>query len=280
MQVTLGRKRFGPWALVTGASSGIGREFARQVAGSGINVVLVARREELLKEVAAEVSQQFGVEHRVILSDLSEDGFIARIDEATRDLDIGLLISNAGTASSGLFLTKNCADLIANLRLNAQAHLELAHYFGKRLSERGSGGIMLIGAMGADNGVPFMANEAATKAYVQSLGLGLHDELKSAGVCVTVLPPGPTETPVLAKLGLDPRTMPMKPMKVDQCVYEGLRALGKNRPIIIPGRMNRIMSAIVPGSLKRAMMAKMFGKMLTGRPASTDAQKDNARAQP
>src|SRR5581483_4809649 len=96
-------KRFGPWAVVTGASSGIGREFARQIAAAGIHVVLVARREALLHEVGAEITREFGVDHRVVRADLSEDHFIDRLIEATIDIDVGLVISNAGTATPGEF---------------------------------------------------------------------------------------------------------------------------------------------------------------------------------
>ena len=105
-----------------------------------------------------------------------------------------------------------------------------------------------------------MANDAAAKAYVQSFAQAPHVELKSLGVHVTVLPPGPTDTPVLDKFGLTPDAMPMKPMKVEQCVYEGLKALRANRPLIIPGRINRIMNAVIPPSLGHTMMAKMFEK--------------------
>src|SRR5271170_2430558 len=89
MTATIDRERFGPWALVTGASSGIGKEFARQIAASGINIVLVARREDLLKEVGVEFSKRFGVEHRVIVLDVSREDFIGRLASATDDLDIG-----------------------------------------------------------------------------------------------------------------------------------------------------------------------------------------------
>jgi len=89
MRAALDKERFGPWALVTGASSGIGKEFARQIAASGINIVLVARREDLLKEVGVEFSKRFGVEHRVIVLDVSREDFIGRLASATDDLDIG-----------------------------------------------------------------------------------------------------------------------------------------------------------------------------------------------
>jgi short-subunit dehydrogenase len=252
------RDRFGPWALITGASSGIGHEFARQIASSGINLVLVARREALLQRAGTDCAREYGVDYRVIVADLSKEGFLDQITEGTSDLDIGLIISNAGTGSAGKFLTKSLNEMENLLRLNTVAHLNLAHYFGPKLIKRRRGGMLFVGAMGAEKGIPYMANDAAAKAYVQSFAHALHVEWKSSGIHVTVLPPAPTQTPVLAKLGLDPRIMPIKPMKVEQCVDEGLRALVANRALIIPGRLNRIMNALVPPSVVRAMMAKLF----------------------
>src|SRR6266481_2964028 len=104
MQKPLNQKQFGPWALITGASSGIGREFARQIAASRINIVLVARRQDLLKEVGVEFSKRYGVEHRVVVLDVSREDFIGQLDSATEDLDIGLVVSNAGTGNPGEFL--------------------------------------------------------------------------------------------------------------------------------------------------------------------------------
>jgi hypothetical protein len=152
--------------------------------------------------------------------------------------------------------------MTALLRLNTAAHLKLAHHFVQQLAKRQCVGILFVGAMGADNGVPYMANDGAAKAYVQSFAQALHVELKSFGVHVTVLPPGFTDTPVLVKFGLTPDAMPMKPMKVEQCVDEGLKALRANRPLIIPGRMNRILNAVIPSSLVRTMTAKMIEKTL------------------
>jgi short-subunit dehydrogenase len=97
MKVTLDKRQFGPWALVTGASSGIGKEFARQIAASGINVVLVARRDALLAELGRAISQEFDVQYRALAMDLSQEGFIARLADATHDIDIGRVVSNAGT---------------------------------------------------------------------------------------------------------------------------------------------------------------------------------------
>jgi short-subunit dehydrogenase len=178
MGVVLDKGRFGPWALVTGASSGIGKEFARQIAASGINIVLVARREDLLKEVGAEFSKRYGVEHRVVVLDVSREDFIGQLASATDDLDIGLVVSNAGTGNPGEFLKHDRQLLRETVRLGAMAHLDIAHHFGAKLTERRRGGIVLAGAMGAENGVPLMANDGAAKAYVHSLGEALHFEFK------------------------------------------------------------------------------------------------------
>src|SRR5258705_2376960 len=152
----LDKKQFGPWALITGASSGIGKEFARQIAASGINIVLVARREALLKEAGAEFSKDYGVEHRVVALDLAEDGFMGKLASVTDDLDIGLVISNAGTGSPGRFLTNNRDEIAKLLRLTTLDHLDIAYHFGKRLVRRRCGGLLFVCAMGADKGIPYM----------------------------------------------------------------------------------------------------------------------------
>jgi uncharacterized protein len=259
------RIRFGPWAVVTGASSGIGREIARQIAASGINVVLVARRRALLEEVGREVSTEFGVQHRVVVADLSTDGFIDRLAGATSDLDVGLVVSNAGTASPGEFRRLQRQDLTQLLRLNAFSHLEIAHHYSRKLAERGRGGILLCGAMGAAQGIPYLANDSAAKAYVQTLGECLHVELAPLGVNVTVLIVGPTQTAIIEKFGLTPETMPMRPMSAEQCAAEGLEALHKNRATHLSGRINRVMQALIPASLSRRMMGRMMAKALAGR---------------
>jgi len=268
MKAALDKRQFGPWALVTGASSGIGKEFARQIAAAGINVALVARRERLLAEVGRSIGEAFDVEHRVLAMDLSQEGFLATLAEATNGLDIGLVVSNAGTGNPGMFLKLDRQLLEVTLRLNTMAHLDIAHHFGRKLAERGRGGMILVGAMGAEIGIPFMANDGGAKAYVHSLGEALHYELKSEGVHVTVVRVPPTETPVLAKFGLDAKTMPMKPMSVEQCVSEGLRALRENRSRVVPGQLNRIMNVLVPASVKRTVTAKMFVKPLRTGPHS------------
>ena len=274
MRAALDKERFGPWALVTGASSGIGEEFARQIAASGIHVALVGRRELLLRTVGVECTRASGVQHRIIPLDLSEPDFLPALADAMRDLDIGLVVSNAGTGNPGEFLKHDRQLLQATLRLNTMAHLDITLHFGQKLGERRRGGIILVGALGAENGIPCMANDGGAKAYVHSLGEALHYEFKPLGVYVTVLAAGVTNTAVIDKFGLDPKTMPMKPMSVEQCVSEGLSGLRKNRSRVVPGRLNRIMNALVPASVARKLLADLLGKGLASK--STPA---NARAE-
>src|SRR5712692_6012860 len=259
---TIDKTQFGPWALITGASSGIVREFARQIAASGINVVLVARREALLEELGRALANEFGVTSRTVVVDLSQVDFLDHLAQLTDDLDIGLVVSNAGTANPGEFLKLDQQLLQATLRLNTMAHLDISHHFGAKLAKRGRGGLILVGAMGAENGIPRIANDGAAKAYVHSLGEALHYEFKPLGVYVTVLAAGFTNTAVLDKFGLDPKTMPMKPMSVEQCVSEALSGLRKNRSKVIPGRLNRILNALVPASLARKIEADLIDKGL------------------
>jgi len=247
---------FGPWAIVTGASSGIGEEYARQLAASGLHVVLVARRVSVLEELGGRLAAEFGVHYRAVGIDLAEDHFIRKIEEATQDLDIGLAVSNAGTSMFGEFVAMEPMALQRSLHLNVNAHLEMAHYFGQRLAQRGRGGLLLTASTAGLQGIPFSADYAAAKAYVLTLGEGLHGEFQTVGVHVTVLLPGATDTPMLASSGFNLPAI-LKPMSTTQCVAEGLAALSANRATHVAGRMNRALTRVIP----RRLATRMFGRL-------------------
>jgi short-subunit dehydrogenase len=257
------RDRFGPWAVVTGSSSGIGREFARQLAEAGLNIVLVSRRQQVLEDVGIKLARDFGTEYRVVVADLSTEAGPRLVANATADLDVGLLISNAGTGQPGNFLAFSEGDLRRIAELNAISYMVLTHHFGRRLVQRGRGGVLLVSAMGADEGIPYSSKEAATKALVSTLGRGLHVEFQKLGLGLTVLVVSPTDTPIIDKMGFARSAMPVKPMPVERCVHEALVALAANRASIMPGRLYRIMNALMPASLSRRMTATMMLKSST-----------------
>ncbi|GGA45559.1 SDR family NAD(P)-dependent oxidoreductase [Pelagibacterium lentulum] len=259
----LDARRFGPWAVVTGASSGIGREAAHQVAANGLNLVLVARRGEVLARLGEELARHYGIVFRVIEADLSQPGAEDVLIAGTADIDVGLFFSCAGTGQPGAFLAFNSEQLREIVQLNGLSHLLLTHHFSQRFARRGRGGTLLVSALGADSGIPFHAVPAASKGLVNTLGRSLHSELKRSGVGISVLIVTPTDTPLVTKMGLDGAAMPMKPMPVEQCVREALEGLSRNKMIIMPGLVFRIMNRIMPHGLVRAMTADMMRKSTT-----------------
>jgi short-subunit dehydrogenase len=267
--------KFGPWAIVTGASSGIGKEFARQLAASGFHVVLVSRRLSTLEELGDRLAAEFGVQYRAVKLDLTDEHFLRTLAEATHDLDIGLVVSNAGTWMLGDFVTMDSRALQRSLNLNVKAHLDIAHYFGQHMAQRRRGGLLLTASTAGLQGVPFSAEYAAAKAYVLTLGEGLHNELQKLGVHVTVLLPGATDTPLLAASGFDLPAI-LKPMSPEQCVAEGLAALSANRATHIAGRMNRMLAALMPRRLATRMYGGMSAQVLVKRSGEVGAGKRSA----
>lgn len=251
---------FGPWAMVTGASSGIGKEFARLLAARGLNLILVARRLAVLEKTGRQLNQEFGIDFRAVGIDLADPDFLKTLETATQNLDIGLIVSNAGGIAYGEFLAADPIDLERYLQLNVVSHLKLVHRYGRELEKRGRGGVLLVSSMGGLQGTPYMSDYSAAKAYLINLGEALHFELGKSGVHVTVLIPGPTDTPMLAHSGTDPKDVPMKPMSAQRCAEEGLAALSSNRATYLPGRLNRAMMALIPRSVRPAMMGAMVAK--------------------
>jgi hypothetical protein len=264
---------YGPWAVVTGASSGIGKAFAGQLAAAGLNLVLAARSAGELDALGQALAGAHGISYRAVTVDLSDPGGAAALLAATGDLDIGLLVSNAGTGRPGRLLDQPLDDLHRRFTLNAVTHLDLVHGFGRRLVARGRGGIVLTSALVAFQGLPNMAHDAAAKAYVLNLGEALHHELASAGVDVMVMLPGSVDTPVIDALGLRRAALPVRPQPAEAAVRETIAAFLRHRPVHIPGRLMRIMTRLIP----RSLSVRMNGRVL-GRAARTLAQRQAAPA--
>ena len=257
--------RFGPWALVTGSSSGIGMEFARQAAASGINVVLAARRQHLLEDLGRQLANDFGVQYRTVGVDLTDEDFLDPIRAATDDLDVGLLISNAGAPLLAEFVDTPVDSLLRQIRLDVSAPLQLIRHFAPRLARRGRGGVILVSAMGAAQGLPLAATGAAGKSFLLSLGYGLHDEFARLGLNTTVLIPGPTDTRVLGMMGMDPARMPIKPISAQVSAAEALAALVANRPSHISGRVTRLVYRLMPESVTTRMARSMLANAFAAR---------------
>lgn len=251
---------YGPWAIVTGASSGIGLAFAEHLAAAGLDLVLVARSTERLESLGKRLKAAHGTSYRVVTVDLSDPAAASVIGEASADLDVGLLISNAGMGRPGRLLEQPLDTLHRRLALNATVHLDLVHALGRRFAVRGGGGIILVSAFGAGHGLPNMAHDGAAKAYVLSLGSALHYELATAGVAVTVLLPGNVDTPVIEGLGLERASLPVRPQPASEAVRSAVKAFLKGHAVHVPGRMMRIIGTFLPPS----MMARMNGRMMGG----------------
>jgi short-subunit dehydrogenase len=189
-------QRYGPWAVVAGASDGIGAAFAERIAADGINVVLVARRKALLDEVAARLP----VETRVVVVDLSAPRAIDELAAATADLEVGLFVFNAGADTVNLpLLSRDIEDLRAFVQRNCTAVLEASHAFGGRMVERGRGGVVLVTSGAAWAGGATLAVYSATKAFDANLAESLWAEWRPHGVDVLSLVLGPTDTPSLQR---------------------------------------------------------------------------------
>jgi short-subunit dehydrogenase len=257
------RSTHGSWAVITGASSGIGAAFAEHCAAEGRNVVLAARSTDRLLDLGRQLTRTTGIEHRVVTVDLSHADGAAKLLAACQDLDVGLLISNAGNGNPGRFLDQDLPDLHQRLILNTTTHLDLAHGFGRRFVQRGRGAMVLVSALGAVHGLPNMAHESAAKSYVLNLGEALHHELRPAGVKVTVMLPGNVDTPIIDRFGLDRTDLPIRPLPAATAVRQTLRALRNGRPSIVPDRRLRILTKLTPRRMSIRLNARMLGQAAT-----------------
>lgn len=194
-------EKYGPWALVAGASDGVGSAFADALAARGLNLVLLARRQTVLDEVAADIGARHGVQTRTLAVDLAATGAVAAVTEATADLKIGFLVYCAGADPDFRpFLTNSIEAAEAMVQRNCLVPMRLCHHFAPAMVERGSGGIVVFGSGAGFVGGPNMVAYAATKAFDMVFAEALWSELHDKGVDVIGLILGKTDTPALRKL--------------------------------------------------------------------------------
>ena len=229
-------EKYGPWAMVLGASEGIGEAFVRQIAAAGINVVLVSRRQSVLDALAASLPDT--VQHRTLAVDLTADDAVDQLIAATDDIEVGLVVYNAGADTMAVKFHDRSLDEVMHLvKLNVVTPTKLCHRIGAQMRARKRGGIILLGSMAGLAGTGWVATYSATKAYDQMLAEGLWRELKADGVDVMVLVAGATATPAHDRMGAKV-TKQYPPMDPADVAREGLAALGSG-PLHVAGDANR-----------------------------------------
>ena len=195
--------RYGPWAVIAGGSEGIGACIAAELAAAGINLVLLARKPGPLEAVADRLRATSGVEVRTLGLDLTDSAILDKLRAVTDDLDVGLVVYNAGAAHrTGPYLDWSLEDVIKVIRLNVDGQAIFAHHFGARMAARGRGGIVLIGSMAGNAGSPSVVPYAGAKAFSQIFAEGLWWELAQQGVDVLQVVVGPTATPAMERMGI------------------------------------------------------------------------------
>jgi uncharacterized protein len=238
--------------LITGASSGIGEEFARQLAGRGVSLVLVARRLERLERLRNELSRNQEISIDVIQADLAEGEELARVADYIRSQHVDGLINNAGRGSFGEFDTIDLRDEVRLLDLNAKAQLVLCHAVIPQLKQRRSGVLIIVSSIAGFQPLPYMATYAATKAFNHHHGLALQQELKDLGISVVTVCPGPVNTEFAGVARVPGEWTDIKRDKVEDVVREAIEALTSGKVLVVP-----CLRAKILGLLCRALPVKI-----------------------
>jgi short-subunit dehydrogenase len=258
------KARYGSWGIVAGASEGIGATYAEELTARGLNLILIARRADLLQSLASTLSTKYRIEIRTLALDLSAQNVVEQIAETTKELEIGLLVYNAAFSAIGPFLERPLEDHIKEINTNAFTPLKLVYLFAEQMLTRGRGGILLMSSLSAFQGSAYISTYAATKAFNIVLAEGLWEEWRQRGVDVLVCVSGAVKTPnYVASEPEQTGGLGDMMMTPDQVVQEALNALGKG-PYVIPGRVNRMSSFIMRHLLPRKAAVKLMGRILRG----------------
>ena len=249
--------RYGKFAIVAGASTGLGAAFARELAARGLDLLLLARRGDVLATLAAEIRAAHSVEVRVAAVDLGADNLLTQLRGAAAGLDVGLVVYNAAHSLIGPFLSQPLDEKLRILDVNCRGPLVFADEFGRSMAARGRGGIVLMASMAAAQGSPLVATYAASKAFDLVLAEGLWDELGAHGVDVLACRAGATRTPAYERSRPVVEAGPvMDPAAVAE---EALAALGKG-PSMVPGLANGAAAFVMGRVLPRRAAVTIMGK--------------------
>ncbi len=254
-------------AVVTGASAGIGAEFARQLARKGYALVLVARRLDVLEELAADLAARYSVETEALAADLTDRKGVASVEKRFADGGVDMLVNNAGFGTIGEFHGLPPEREMAEIDLNIKALVSLTRAALGPMVERRSGTVINLGSLGAFQPCPYMATYVATKAFVLHFSESVHEEVRGYGVTVTCLCPGfvPTEFQQASGVDLEEvRTFGVQTPK--QVVAAALKGAADGRAIVVPGALNGIMSQtnrLAPRFLTRKVSGSFFKDQAT-----------------
>lgn len=248
--------KYGPWAVVAGASEGLGAAFATALAEHGLHVLLLARREAHLQAVAERLRASTNAQVRTEVCDLARADLAGALEAMTSDLDVGLAVYNAAHAPIGDVLSRPVADLLQVIDVNVRGPLVFARTLAPKMVARGRGGIVLMSSLAGYQGAPRIATYAASKAFNIVLGEGLWSELRPHGVDVVVSSAGAVRTPGYAKTASKdaPGTLDAKVV-----AERTLDALGRG-PVVVPGAVNRIARFVLGRMLPRRTAIDIFGR--------------------
>jgi uncharacterized protein len=251
------------YALVTGASSGIGECFARALGARKGNLVLVARTEEKLSALAKELGSAHGIQVTPLTADLSVSGAAGRLAATLRErqLDIGLLVNNAGFGARGRFHKLSLDRQAEMLQLNVQTLMELTHWLLSPMLEKGKGAVINVSSTASFQPVPFTAVYSASKAFVTNFSMSLAEELRPCGITVVTLCPGGTQTNFFQASHYGERKLPGGLQDPRQVVAEALKALDRGGGLVVPRVFNKFfleIQRVVPRGWVPRFSARIF----------------------
>ena len=252
-------RRYGPWALVAGASEGLGAEYARQLAARGLSVLLVARRAEPLQALAEELRRIYAVKAQVAVIDLADPALPERLEAAVGELEIGLLVYNAGHSTIREFLDEDLATKLRTIDVNCRGPVILGHVLGRKMAQRRRGGMIFMGSLTSGQGVPLVATYAATKAFDVILAESLWEELRHQGIDVIACRAGATRTPNYE------RSQPQGHSGIvgepSMVVKTALAALGRG-PTVVPGLLNDFIAFCMGRLLPRRAAVQIMARSI------------------
>ncbi|HEY3448338.1 MAG TPA: SDR family NAD(P)-dependent oxidoreductase [Myxococcales bacterium] len=262
------KRRYGPWAVVAGASEGLGAAYADALASRGLNLVLLARRAAVLDSLAGSLRGRHGLEVRTLAVDLAAGDFAERLEAAVAGLEVGLGVYNAAFSPIGAFLDVPLADQLQAVAVNCRGPVIFGHVLGGPMAARGRGGLVLMSSLAGLQGTAALATYSASKAFNVTLGEALWQELRGQGVDVLASCAGAILTPGFQKASSRPAPGTLPPEEVARIT---LAALGQG-PTVVPGAVNRLASLVLGRVLPRRLAIRLM--------ASTTAKVVPAPARP